>query len=160
MKKRKKPIDIVDSILYAEAAIRQAVKDWREERCSLYRASRFSGGGGRKKTAADWTANAALRQMEEVPFVVVAGVGSVDRPERWIAAIDRVRESARRCEYSALILNHWEWRYFCDGQYVNGEEVDELIGDENCNLLPWGVIACLRWIRGKVLEEAQKEGLL
>ena len=98
--------------------------------------------------------------MEEIPSVFVADVGTVPFPEKWLVVFDRVRGMAMQCHSPDMIFRAWEWRYVGGGDCVDIYTVDEIIDDETYTSIVGGTIRILRWIRDRVREEAQKEGLL
>lgn len=157
--KRKRKYNLIDEMLFAEEGIRRAVQEKRQE-ISFYRTSRIDGGGGSKSKMTDATGGTALKHMREIPLVVVAGVGTIPFPEKWLQVFDRVREYIAQCARPDLILHAWEWRYRGGGEYVATDCVDDVIDDETYKPIDGGTIALLRWIRATIREEAQKEGLL
>lgn len=102
----------------------------------------------------------ALKMMEELPSVVVAGVGTIPRPEKWIRIFDAVRGLAKQCERPELIFDEWEWRYKNGGHDYFSMDIDEIIDDESVKAGAGDPLCILRWIRETVRIQAKKAGLL
>ena len=146
------PVPLADFVLYNEQAIRQAVRDAREE-MTLLSASRIGGGGTYRGRVSDKTAELAIKGAAALPCVVLENGATVKAPEKWLSVLDDVRQLANGCNQPKLIFDIWDFRYREGGLFF-GETREICLP---INTMPGGVVS---WIRYHVLTAAREKGLI
>ena len=154
------PVPLADAILYAEEEIRRAVKEERESLSFIK--GRDMNGGGRSGQLADGTAAAAVKLADGLPFVKLSDGRLLEKPEKWLAVIDAVRqraESIRENRWPVNVLHGDDIIYEWDAKYLYHQgHIDE--GKGGCSPL-WTISGrIISWIRFNILIGARDAGLV
>ena len=142
----------VEKMLSHEREIREAVEAERGS-FSFLTACKYDEIGGRGGIA-DKTAQRAIYLADELEAVTVKGIGTVKRPESWIAVFDAVRWLAMLCERPDLILSEWAARFLHGRRHI--EESFTAAEEEIISL--WAKI--VEWIFENVERLAVQAGLI
>lgn len=152
MKRKRQRETVAEIMLSHERQIRKAVEAERGG-FSFLTAYHADGVSGRTGTA-DKTATKAIYLSEELPQVNVEGLGTVKRPETWLAVFDAVRWLAMLCQKPEIIFAEWRSRYFDGLKYFEENELGQVPDDTTS----WGRVVL--WIRYNVEQLALKAGII